>query len=129
MRSRTGLREAILRMHGFGDTQRKIAEALRIPQSTVNDAIQRGTIEDKKGRGRPRTVRTPTNMRKIKGRIQRNPSSRKNSTRKMAAAMGTSKDTVHRILRKDLKMKLRKEANAQNLEDRKIRLRAERCPR
>jgi IS30 family transposase len=129
MKSRTGLREAILRMHGFGDTQRKIAEALRIPQSTVNDAIQRGTIEDKKGRGRPRTARTPANMRKIKGRIQRNPSSRKNSTRKMAAAMGTSKDTVHRILRKDLKMKSRKEANAQNLEDRKIRLRAERCPR
>ena len=73
MKSRTGLREAILRMHGFGDTQRKIAEALRIPQSTVNDAIQRGTIEDKKGRGRPRTARTPANMRKIKGRIQSNP--------------------------------------------------------
>ena len=102
MKSRTGLREAILRMHGFGDTQRKIAEALRIPQSTVNDAIQRGTIEDKKGRGRPRTARTPANMRKIKGRIQRNPSSRKNSTRKMAASMGTSKaiDDFPKRLRK-----------------------------
>ena len=35
MKSHTELRGAILRMHEFGDTERKIAEALRIAPSTV----------------------------------------------------------------------------------------------
>lgn len=77
-------------MHGFGDTQQKIADALRIPRETVRDAIQRGTIEDRKGRGRKRTARTPENIRKIKAKIQRNPSSQKNSARKLEKTYRTS---------------------------------------
>ena len=40
MKSRTELRGAILRMHEFGDTERKIAEALRISQSTLGNSGQ-----------------------------------------------------------------------------------------
>ena len=46
------LRPAILRMHSFGDSERTIAEALRIPKTTVHRTIQRGTVEDCEGCGR-----------------------------------------------------------------------------
>jgi transposase len=111
----------------------EIVEFLGVPKATVSDTIKRfeetGSNKDRPGRGRPRTARTPANKRKIKGRIQRNPSSRKNSSRKMAAVVGISRRSVQRILQKDLNMKSRKEAEAQNLEARKIQKRAERCPR
>ena len=70
MKSHKGLREAILRMHAFGDTQQKIADALRINQSIVCRAIHRGTIEDRAGRGRKRTARTRKNIRKVKAKIK-----------------------------------------------------------
>ena len=56
------LRPAILRMHSFGDSERTIAEALRIPKTTVHRTIQRGTVEDREGRGRKKTARTPENV-------------------------------------------------------------------
>lgn len=126
------LRPAIIRAHNRGKKQNEIADFLGISQGTVSKAIKRfeetGSNQDRAGRGRPRKARTPINKRKIKGRIQRNPSSRKNSTRKMAAVVGISKSSVHRILRKDLNLKSRREAEAQNLEERKMQKRAERCP-
>ena len=45
------LRPAILRMHSFSDSERTIAEALRILKTTVHRTIQRGTVEDRQGRG------------------------------------------------------------------------------
>ena len=56
------LRSAILRMHSFGDLERTIAEALRIPKTTVHRTIQRGTVEDREGRGRKKTSRTTENI-------------------------------------------------------------------
>lgn len=99
------LRAAILRMHAFGHNQREIEEALHIPQQTISYAILRGTVEDRPGRGRKRTARTKENIRKIKAKIQRNPSSRKNSSRKIGHACDISNRTVRRILKEDLKLK------------------------
>ena len=56
------LRPAILRMHSFGDSERTIAEALRIPKTTVHRTIQRRTVEDREGRGRKKTARMPENV-------------------------------------------------------------------
>ena len=53
------LRAAILRMRSYGDSMGEIAKNLRIPKATVQKAIQRGTVEDRLGRGRKRTARTP----------------------------------------------------------------------
>ena len=105
MKSRKELRGAILRMHEFGDTERKIAEALRISQSTVHDAISRGTIEDKKGRGRKKTARSKKNIQRVKGMIKRNPSTKANSSRKLAKKLGVGKTQAHQMLRKDLGLK------------------------
>ena len=122
--------KAIIKLNQKGKTERDISELLDVPKTTVHKIIvkfnETGTTERKRGSGRPRTARTPANKRKIKGRIQRNPSSRQNSTRKMGAALGISNRAVHQILHEDLEMKSRKEAEAQNLEARKIQKRAER---
>ena len=76
------LRAVILRMRSYGDSMGEIAKNLRIPKATMQKAIQRGTVEDRPGRGRRRTARTPENTRKIKAKIQRNLSSRKPSRRR-----------------------------------------------
>jgi transposase len=128
------LRAGIIRLFEQGKSGRQIAKDMNLPQRTVSDAIKRfqetGSNKDRARSGRPKTARTPANIRKVKGRIQRNPSSRKNSTRKMGAALDMSNASVHNILHKDLGMKSRKEATAQNLaEANKIQKRAERCPR
>ncbi len=105
MKSKTDLRGAILRMHAFGDTQQQIAKALRINQSIVCRAIQRGTIEDRAGRGRKKTARSKTNIKRAKGMIRRNPTTKANSVRKMAKKLGVKRTSAHEILRQDLNLK------------------------
>ena len=91
--------EAIISLYQKRFSERKIAELLNKPKTTVHDAIERfqftGSAKSRQGQGggRPRTARTPANKRKIKGRIQRNKSNRKNSIRKMARAVGISVGT------------------------------------
>jgi predicted XRE-type DNA-binding protein len=93
-------------------TERKIGELLDVPKSTVHNTIARfketGTDERKPGSGRPRTARTLANKQKIKAKIKRNPNSRKNSSRKMAKALGISATSVRRIIHKDISAKSRK---------------------
>ena len=131
MKSISNLRDAIIRAHNRGKKVMEISEFLGIPHPTVSKTIKRfeetGSNKDRPGRGRKLTARTPANKRKIKGRIQRNPSSRKNSARKMGAALGISEGSVRNILHKDFGMKSRKEAKAQNLDANKIPKRLIRC--
>uniref|UniRef100_A0A914CWG6 Transposase n=1 Tax=Acrobeloides nanus TaxID=290746 RepID=A0A914CWG6_9BILA len=77
--------------------QVEIAEFLRISTSTVNDAIKRyketGNNEDRKGRGRKKTARSRKNVQCAKGMIKRNPTTRANSTRKLAKKLDVSEET------------------------------------
>ena len=103
------LRGGIIRLFEEGKNANQIATAMNLDRKTVGRIIHRyqetGSYEDRHRSGRPRTARTPVNKRKIKGRIQRNPNSRKNSIRKMAKAVGVSVGSVHSILHEDLGMK------------------------
>ena len=99
------LRATILRMHSFGHSRREIATALHISQPTVHKAIHWGTVEDRPGRGGKNKVRTPENLRKAKARLRRNPSSRKNSVRKLDKALGISPKSAHCFLMQDLGLK------------------------
>uniref|UniRef100_A0A915E3C3 Paired domain-containing protein n=1 Tax=Ditylenchus dipsaci TaxID=166011 RepID=A0A915E3C3_9BILA len=116
--------KAIIKLNQKGKSEREISELLDVPKTTVHKIIvkynETGTTDRRRGSGRPGTARTTANKRKIKERIQRNPSSRKNSKRKMAAVLGIGREPVGNILHKDLGMKSRKEAEGQNLEDGKI---------
>lgn len=124
-------RGGIIRLFEQGKSGYQIAKDMNLNVNSVNKIIKRyretGSFEDRPRSGRPKTARTPINKRKIRGRIQRNPSSRKNSTRKMGAAVGISEASVRRILHEDLGMKSRKQAEVQNLDEEKIRKRLERC--
>ena len=122
------LRPAILRMHSFGHKQQEIADALHISQQLVSKAIIRGTVEDRPGRGRKRTARTRENILKIKRKIQRNSSSRKNSARKMAHAHRISPMSVHRILAEELKLKSWKPLKRHDLTKKKRDCRKVRAP-
>ena len=91
-------RDAIIRMHERGTGVCEIGRLLGINKATVSRAIQRfeetGSNIDRPGRGRKRSARSRENIRKIKAKIQRNPSSRKNSTRKIAPAYGISPKSI-----------------------------------
>ena len=99
------LRAAILRMRSFGDSLEKIAKDLRIPKATVQKAIERGTIEDRPGRGRKKTARSKKNIRRAKQMIQRNPTTKANSARKLAKKLGIDTRQAWEILRQDLGLK------------------------
>jgi transposase len=94
-------RAGIIRLFEQGKSGYSIAKDMKLSYDTVKAVIRRfretGSYDDRPRSGRPRTARTPANKRKIKGRIQRNPSSRKNSTRKMAKAIGVGQSSVMRI--------------------------------
>uniref|UniRef100_A0A914E6N4 Paired domain-containing protein n=1 Tax=Acrobeloides nanus TaxID=290746 RepID=A0A914E6N4_9BILA len=114
-------KKSILKLSEKGNSERKIAKLLDVPKLTVHRVIARfnetGSFKRKPGSGRPRTARTKANKAKIKGRIQRNPSSRKNSTRKLGKALGIGPTSVRRILKEDLGMKSRRMAKGQLLND------------
>uniref|UniRef100_A0A914CJZ9 Transposase n=1 Tax=Acrobeloides nanus TaxID=290746 RepID=A0A914CJZ9_9BILA len=98
MKSLKNLRDAIIRAHERGKKQVEIAEFLGISTSTVNDAIKRykesGNNEDQKG-----------NVQCARGMIKRNPTTRANSTRKLAKKLDVSEASARRILKKDLNLK------------------------
>ena len=71
MKGYKNLREAIIRAHDRGKTQREIADFLGIALGTVNKAIKRfeetGSHEDRKGRGPKKTARSRRNVQRAKG--------------------------------------------------------------
>jgi transposase len=105
------LRAGIIHLFEQGKTGYEISKEMKLAKSTVYKIINRfketGSYEDKPRKGRPRTARTMSNKTKVKGRIQRNPSSRKNSIRKLRKAIGVSRESVRNIF-KELGMKSRK---------------------
>ena len=102
------LRPAIIRMHQRGIPKREISRLLDIPLTTVFKDIKRyeetGTNEDRPRRGRKRTSRTPANRRRARGMINRNPTIKRNSTRKRAKKQGISKVVFVMVSIKKFKM-------------------------
>ena len=70
MKGYKNLREAIIRAHDRGKTQREIADFLGIALGNVNKAIKRfeetGSHEDRKGRGPKKTARNRRNFQRAK---------------------------------------------------------------
>ena len=94
------LRPAIIRAHENGKGVREIARFLDIEPSTVSRTIKRfeetGSNENRK---REKTARSRRNIQRTKGMIKRNPSTKVNSTRKLAKKLGISDFSSRKILR------------------------------
>uniref|UniRef100_A0A914EMM5 Transposase n=1 Tax=Acrobeloides nanus TaxID=290746 RepID=A0A914EMM5_9BILA len=114
-------------MPSFGDSMGKIAKDLRISKATVQTAIERGTIEDRPGRGRKKTARSQQNIRRAKAMIQRNPTTKANSYRKLAKKLEISHVQAWQILREDLGLKPWKYQKRQKLTENAKQKRLDRC--
>lgn len=130
MKSIKNYRPAIIRLFEQGFRVMEISRMLQVKRQTVSKAIKRfqetGTNEDRKGRGRPRTANISVIRRKILRRIKRNPSTQKNSTRKLAKAVGISVGSVHGILKRT-GMKARKLVKAHGITKEQKLKRLTRC--
>jgi transposase len=84
------------------------------------------SIADRPRSGRPRTARIRNAVRKIGMRIRRN---RRRSHRKLAAALGTSRSTIRRILEFDLGLKAYKRRKVHGLSIAQKKQRRIRCNR
>ena len=124
------MRPAIVRLWKDRKSVMEISRLLHVPHSTVSKAIQRykktRNFDDRKGRGRKGTANNRIIRRKIFQRLKANPRTHRNSTRKLAAVIGISKSSVHRIL-KSHGLKARKDIKGHFLTDRMKQKRLDRC--
>ena len=95
------LRPAIIRAHEKGKGVREIARFLDIEPSTVSRTIKRfeetGSNENRK---REKTARSRRNIQRAKAMIKQNPTTKANSTRKLAKKLDVSEASARRILKK-----------------------------
>ena len=121
---------AVVKLFEKGKSPADIVKLLRIPRSTVYKAINRyeelGTTADRLRSGRPVTVTTPKNVKKLRSRIQRNPGK---SMRKLAKEMKISFGTVHKMVRNKLKLRSYKLGRGHYLDERIKRVRLENAQR
>lgn len=121
-------RGAIISLHESGKRQCDIVNILGVSRQLVSSAIKRyvelGSIGDRPGRGRKRTVRTARNRHIIKQRLVRNPHTK---VRKMSRDLGISRSTVQRIVKCDLQLIPYKLRKAQLLTEKDKKVRLERC--
>lgn len=123
-------RTAVIEMFKTGKNAPAIAKILGVSRQTAHNAIKRyqelGTTEDRPRSGRPVTATTPENCNKVKCRVWRNS---EQSMRKMAQSIGISKDSVRRIVTKQLRLRCYKPGTGHFLDDRMKRVRLENARR
>jgi transposase len=117
----TEMRPAIIKLHEKGLSERKIAALLDVPKTTAHRHIKRfeeSGSHQNKPKGKPeKTARNRRNIQRAKGMIQRNPTTKANSVRKLARKLGIGRDSAHRILREDLGKKPFKYLKRQKLNE------------
>uniref|UniRef100_A0A914CGX9 Uncharacterized protein n=1 Tax=Acrobeloides nanus TaxID=290746 RepID=A0A914CGX9_9BILA len=91
-------------MHENGYSVREIAEILSAPKSTVHDDIKRfketGLNADRAGRGKTSKAKTEENIGKVARLIQKDPSSKVNSSRKLAKKLEVLVDLLSELFEK-----------------------------
>ncbi|KIH67584.1 hypothetical protein ANCDUO_02080 [Ancylostoma duodenale] len=85
-------RDAIIQLFCSGVPARDISNQLKVSRKVVSIATRRyeepGTNSDRKRSGRPVTVRTGANVKKIRDRLRRNPA---RSIRKISREIGITR--------------------------------------
>lgn len=91
---------------------------------TVKRLRETGSIYDRPRSGRPRTVRTPKMIRRVKARIWRNP---QRSGRRMAPQLSIKRESLRKIITEDLGFRPFKKRKLAGLTPAHIEKRHERC--
>ena len=106
--SKIGLREAIVALHTNGNSNREIVQELQmhtVSYKTVYNTVKRfqetGQTSDRPRKGCPRSVRNSERIKRVRGKVCRNPA---RSMRKLAKEEGVSHATMQRIVKKDLNL-------------------------
>lgn len=99
-------RSAVVELHRAGKSVAEILAALKYPKlrrnfvwRTIKRFTETGDVKDRARSGRPRTATTQQVKKKIASRIARNP---QRSMRKMAAELKVSRESVRRVVKRDL---------------------------
>ena len=97
--------EAIIELYRLGTSISKIIKQLKVPKSTVYDAVSRykelGNTKDHLKSRRPCSCHTKHNIKVVQERVRRNP---KQSLRKMAQDMIMDPKSMQTIIKTDLKL-------------------------
>lgn len=121
-------RDAIIGLYRAGTPISKIIKQLKVPKSTVYDAVRRykelGNTKDRPKSGRPRSCRTKSNIKAVRERVRRDP---KRSMRKMARDLKMDPKSMRTIVKTDLKLSPLKLKKRQHLTVLQKRKRAERA--
>jgi transposase len=100
------LRPAFVYLHQNEKSFKEIAKLFGVDQRTVSDAVKRfnetGSSKNRPGSGRKRTATGEIKRQAVADAIAQNPSTKVNSTRKLARKLRISNASVHRILTRDL---------------------------
>ena len=96
----------------------------RFVYRTINRITETGSVKDRKRTGRPRTVRTNRLKRVVSDQISRNP---RRSMRKMAAELNVKRESLRRLVVKDLKMHSFKRRTVHHLNPKLRQVRLARC--
>lgn len=128
MVKRSDNRSSIISLYQNSIPAREICRRLKVCKSVVYRTIERynelGSTNDRKGRGRPRTVVTTGNIKKVRERVRRNAN---RSVRKMSKEMGISRSSLSRIVKDHLLLTAYKKNTGQMLTDSTKVKRKERC--
>ena len=121
-------RSAVIELFKTGKTRNQIASLLNTNRMFISRNLSRfsdtGDVLDRPRPGRPRTARTISMTKRVLQRIKRNPG---RSIRKMAKEMKTNRESMRRLVRKDLGMKHYKRHKRQLLTTLNKKKRLERC--
>lgn len=102
------LRPAFVYLHDIGRSVSDIAKFFNVTRTFISTAVQRyrtsGSNKNKRGSGRRRTARSEDNVLAAGLELALNPSTKVNSTRKLANSLNISRTSIRRILKTDLSL-------------------------
>jgi transposase len=95
-----------------GMSRSKVAEQFGVNFRTVSDTVKRfeetGGFKNRAGQGRKRTTADASHVEEVRQRLSRNPTTMKkrgivgSSTRKLSRTLSSARETIRRILKRDL---------------------------
>ena len=122
-------RSAVIELFNIGKTRNQIASLLNTNRMFISRTLSRfsdiGDVLDLPRPGRPRTARTVSLTKRVLQRIKRNPA--RSIREKMAKETKTNRESMRRLVRKDLGMKPYKMHKRQLLTTLNTKKKLERC--